>query len=247
MTRRTIPSTHAPASRLAETEDASDRGGETLPDGLSNGERILASLLDPVLDATRAEVSAYGVRRATMTSVARRAGISRATLYRRATSLDQLVQDALVAEFQSMFEAALKRPHPEPTSRAHIVDAARGMLEELAESEFTNAIIDHDPELLLPYLVDRLGRTQESLLEGLETAIVIAQSHGSVRAGTPRILALACLQALTPYVISLRLLEQEADRDVWFREAAHLVDAYLRPEPWHTSANQPDSSEQATS
>ena len=38
---------------------------------------------DPVLDSARACVLAVGVRRTTMTDIARRAGVSRMTLYRR--------------------------------------------------------------------------------------------------------------------------------------------------------------------
>ena len=62
---------------------------------------------DAILAAVRAEVIAYGFRRATMTSVARRAGMSRATLYRRGATLDDLVREALVADFAAAASDAL--------------------------------------------------------------------------------------------------------------------------------------------
>ena len=62
---------------------------------------------DAMLAAVRAEVIAYGFRRATMTSVARRAGMSRATLYRRGATLDDLVREALVADFAAAASDAL--------------------------------------------------------------------------------------------------------------------------------------------
>lgn len=183
---------------------------------------------DPVLEATRAEVIAYGMRRATMTSVAKRAGLSRATLYRRAGSLDQLVQDALVVSFERMMTRAVPVIDGAPT-RADIVAAARALLDELARDELTAALLEHDPELLLPYVVTRLGRSQELILDALEAVIAAAQAGGSVRPGEPRILALGALQALTPYVIARSVFEAEAPQSVWLAEAAHLLDAYLRP------------------
>ena len=58
---------------------------------------------DALLAAVRDEVLAYGVRRATATSIAHRAGVSRVTVYRRGGGIRQLL-DALVAEFRNAVE-----------------------------------------------------------------------------------------------------------------------------------------------
>lgn len=193
---------------------------------------------DAMLAAVRAEVIAYGFRRATMTSVARRAGMSRATLYRRGATLDDLVREALVADFAAAASDALPQvPANEPANdeagavtRDVIVRAAITTLEALS-TEFTQALIEHDPELLLPYLVERVGRSQRSILDALSAAIALAQLDGSVRDAPADVLAMGAMQALMPYLVSRRPLEQIAPRQVWLAEAAHLLDGYLAPSP----------------
>lgn len=189
------------------------------------------SIDERVLAATRAEVVAFGLRRATMTSIAKRAGIGRATLYRRATSLDELVRDALVDDYARVAGelADVARAAGERTTRADIVRLARTILEKLSQDALLRALLDHDPELLLPYLVDRLGRSQEILVAGFENALREAQLEGSVRAADPRVLAVGALQALTPFVVSRRVLESVAPHEMWLDEAAHLLDTYLAP------------------
>lgn len=201
---------------------------------------------DAILAAVRAEVITYGFRRATMTSVARRAGMSRATLYRRGATLDDLVREALVADFAAAASDALPQvpanePAGEPANepadgeagavtRDVIVRAAITTLEALS-TEFTQALIEHDPELLLPYLVERVGRSQRSILDALSAAIALAQLDGSVRDAPADVLAMGAMQALMPYLVSRRPLEQIAPRQVWLAEAAHLLDGYLAPSP----------------
>lgn len=201
---------------------------------------------DAILAAVRAEVIAYGFRRATMTSVARRAGMSRATLYRRGATLDDLVREALVADFAAAASDALPQvpanePAGEPANepadgeagavtRDVIVRAAITTLEALS-TEFTQALIEHDPELLLPYLVERVGRSQRRILDALSAAIALAQLDGSVRDAPADVLAMGAMQALMPYLVSRRPLEQIAPRQVWLAEAAHLLDGYLAPSP----------------
>lgn len=199
---------------------------------------------DALLAAVRAEVIAYGFRRATMTSVARRAGMSRATLYRRGTTLDDLVREALVEDFSAAAGTALPQApagepagepanepaddETSPVTRAAIVNAAISTLEALS-TEFTQALIEHDPELLLPYLVERVGRSQRSILDVLSAAIALAQLDGSVRDAPADVLAMGAMQALMPYLVSRRPLEQIAPRHVWLAEASHLLDGYLAP------------------
>src|SRR5689334_17058960 len=61
---------------------------------------------DPVLDAARACVLAVGVRRTTFSDVARRAGVSRMTLYRRYPDLEALLSALMTYEFGAIVAAA---------------------------------------------------------------------------------------------------------------------------------------------
>src|SRR5256885_9184849 len=60
----------------------------------------------PLLDAARACVLAVGVRRTTFSDVARRAGVSRMTLYRRFGDLEALLSALMTREFGRLVAAA---------------------------------------------------------------------------------------------------------------------------------------------
>ncbi|MGH2970425.1 MAG: helix-turn-helix domain-containing protein, partial [Solirubrobacteraceae bacterium] len=59
---------------------------------------------DAVLDAARACVLAVGFRRTTFSDVARRAGVSRMTLYRRFPDLETLLSSLMTREFGRVVE-----------------------------------------------------------------------------------------------------------------------------------------------
>ena len=66
---------------------------------------------DAVLDAVRDCVLAVGVRRTTLTDVARRAGVSRMTLYRRWPDVRTLVGDLMTREWVDVATRAIpERP-----------------------------------------------------------------------------------------------------------------------------------------
>ncbi|TDC11241.1 TetR/AcrR family transcriptional regulator [Nonomuraea longispora] len=114
---------------------------------------------DGILDAARDCVLAYGVRRTTLTDVARRAGVSRMTLYRHWPDVRTLVADLMTREWVRVV-AELDMSDP---VRA-VVAGVRG----LRAHPLWRRIVEVDPELLLPYLLDRRGATHEAVLEVLE-------------------------------------------------------------------------------
>ncbi|MBX6766478.1 MAG: TetR/AcrR family transcriptional regulator, partial [Actinomadura rubrobrunea] len=61
---------------------------------------------DAVLDAARDCVLAVGVRRTTLTDIARRAGVSRMTLYRRWPDVRTIVGDLMTREWIAVAAAA---------------------------------------------------------------------------------------------------------------------------------------------
>ncbi|MFF4618133.1 TetR/AcrR family transcriptional regulator [Nonomuraea jabiensis] len=117
---------------------------------------------DGVLDGARDCVLAYGVRRTTLTDVARRAGVSRMTIYRRWPDVRTLVADLMTREWVRVVEE-LDMADP---VRA-VVEGVRG----LRAHPLWRKIVEADPELLLPYLLDRRGASHEAILEVLERAV----------------------------------------------------------------------------
>src|SRR5689334_25069792 len=79
-------------------------------------------IADPLLDAARACVLAVGVRRTTLTDVARRAGVSRMTLYRRWPDVRSLVGDLMTREWIEAATRAMPGPEPGTDTRTLIVN-----------------------------------------------------------------------------------------------------------------------------
>src|ERR687890_346294 len=76
---------------------------------------------ESILAATRATVLAVGVRRTTLTDVARRAGVSRMTLYRLVPDVTTLVLEVMTREFAALLDAAESASGRKRSARARIV------------------------------------------------------------------------------------------------------------------------------
>src|SRR5690625_6466553 len=90
---------------------------------------------DDILDATRTCVEAFGVRRTTLTDVARRAGVSRPTVYRRWPDVTALVADLLTRELRTILLNAEQRAQDDWAGeriRARLVRHAGGVARALA-------------------------------------------------------------------------------------------------------------------
>jgi AcrR family transcriptional regulator len=180
---------------------------------------------DALLDAARASILAVGWRRSTLTDVARRAGVSRMTIYRRWPDMASLLADLLTREWGDLLAGARPTGDPLPGLAAavvHAVSALRG-------NELFAKIVQVDPELLLPYLVDRRGRTQDTVLSVLQEAVERGQAAGAVRAGDPVLLARSVLLAAHGFALSATTMTGEPsptleDLD---GELRHLVESYL--------------------
>jgi hypothetical protein len=91
-------------------------------------------------------------------------------------------------------------------------------------------IVEVDPELLVPYLLDRRGRTQDVLLGLVESAISAGQEAGQVRPGDPTLLARSLLLAAHGFAISAQTMtDDEVTEDALDAELVRLVERYLAP------------------
>jgi AcrR family transcriptional regulator len=161
---------------------------------------------DGVLDAARDCVLAYGVRRTTLTDVARKAGVSRMTLYRRWPDVRTLVADLMTREWV-LAVADLDLTNPV----AAVVEGVR----RLRGHPLWRKIVEADPELLLPYLLDRRGATHEAVLAVLERAL-----------GDPR-KARAVLLVAQSFLVSAPTMLGPDTLDELDAELATLLEAYL--------------------
>jgi hypothetical protein len=98
----------------------------------------------------------------------------------------------------------------------------------LPDEPLFRRVIDVDPELLLPYLTDRIGSTQRLAILHLRRVITEGQADGSIRRGDPDVMATALLMAVAPFVISARLLD-DIGRDAAVDELGAGLDGWLKP------------------
>src|SRR3954468_5069999 len=145
--------------------------------------------LDPLLAAARDCVMDVGLKRTTLADVARRAGVSRMTVYRQYGDLQTIVNKLLECELLALIEQARADVAALPTARARLVEAGARTAEALAHPPLYRRVLDLDPELLLPLIVDRFGSTQKASIDLLAAQVQEGQRDGSVRAVDPRLAA----------------------------------------------------------
>ena len=166
-----------------------------------------------MLEAAKACVLAVGVRRTTFSDVARRAGVSRMTLYRRFPDLETLLSTLMTWEFGRVVDEA-RDAGAGGSCRERAVAMVTTAARRLHEDPLFARLLDVDPELLLPYVTVRLGGMQRMAVAGL--AAELARNDGSVREGDPEVLARGFVLARDPGI------------DAW-AELARAVDGYLKP------------------
>jgi AcrR family transcriptional regulator len=183
---------------------------------------------DRLLDAARDSILSVGWTRTTLTDVARRAGLSRMTIYRTYPDKSALFGDLMTREWADVIEAVLAEAPSDgggPTVIAHRV--AR-IAAALRTNEVFRRIVDVDPELLLTYLLERRGRSQDALLEILVDQIRQAQAEGGVRVGDSGLLARTVLLTAHGFTLSGHTMADgtvsEADLDA---QLVELIRRYL--------------------
>ncbi|WP_159943130.1 MULTISPECIES: TetR/AcrR family transcriptional regulator [unclassified Nocardiopsis] len=185
---------------------------------------------DRILDAARACVEAFGVRRTTLTDVARRAGVSRPTVYRRWPDATALVADLLTRELRGvLLEQGAGAGTDGESVRARLVRQAAGVARALLAHPLFTRIVDTEPELLATYTFHRLGASHRAALELVEPVVAEGQLDGSVRPGDPAVLARLVLVTVQGTVTSRRLFADVLDETGLVDELSTLLDGYLAP------------------
>lgn len=184
---------------------------------------------DAYLDAARAAILDLGWRRTTLTEVARRAGVSRMTIYRAWPDMPTLLGDLLTREWAELV-AATATTRPDGTAADRVAAELVAVVRSLRENELLWRILELDPELLLPYLLSRRGRSQQATLDLLEDQLRAGQQLGEIRPGDVATLARALLLAAHGFVISAQTMTGEGvDEDALTDQLAELVARGLRP------------------
>lgn len=182
-----------------------------------------------ILDATRSSILDLGVRRTTLTEVARRADISRMTVYRHYPDVDAILRDLMTREFGALMrELAADAAASTGTGRERLAELAVASVQALRTHPLLRKVVAAEPELIAPYLFDQIGGSQRHARELLVAAVAAGQADGSIRAGDPLVMAQALLLATQSFLFSGGSARDvpEADLD---GELPRLLNSYLAP------------------
>lgn len=177
-----------------------------------------------LLEAAYGCVMDVGLRRTTIADVARRAGVSRMTVYRQHVDLSSLVGALLTRELVAVLDAAADEVAELPTARERLVEASILVVDRISGHPLYRRVLDVDPELLLPLVVDRFGSTQLAAREVVRRQLEEGQQDGSVRAADTSLQATCILITVQSFVFSARIVEPLRLSD----ELRVLLDGYLR-------------------
>ena len=154
--------------------------------------------------------------------------MSRMTIYRAWPDMPSVLGDLMTREWGDVVARAVTEADTALGERA---DAARRIVAEvvattraLRENELFVRIVELDPELLLPYLLTRRGRSQQAIAELTTGRLREGQADGSVRDGDPVAIARALLLAAHGFVLSAHTrVDDQVGEDDLDRELEQLV------------------------
>ncbi|GAB4587747.1 TetR/AcrR family transcriptional regulator [Nocardia sp. IFM 10818] len=119
----------------------------------AEGEQLLESALSAFLD--------FGIKRTSMGEIARRAGISPATLYRRFESKNDLVEAVSVREAQQFVAEIDKRvqevAHNGASVSEQLVEIFVAFITNLANNKLLQRLLRTEPDVILPRLTTDAG------------------------------------------------------------------------------------------
>lgn len=180
---------------------------------------------EKILDAGLALFVEFGLRRTTMEDVATRAGIGRATAYRRFADKDQLIQVVILRECQrqlAMIENDLEKVDSglERVLESFVLAVTRAHRHPLLARLLTS-----EPETILPLLTQRLWQMMGFFRIYLAGLLQVEQDSGAIGKLPLEPMAELMLRLMQSMVLAPDGLLNPADE----ASVRRVADDYLRP------------------
>lgn len=177
------------------------------------GDRILAAAASCVVD--------YGADRVTLAEIARRAGVSRPTVYRRWPDTSSIMSTLLTNHITNVMREA---PF-DGNDREALVQQVVAVADRLRRDALIMSVMHS--ELSRVYMTERLGASQLILIEGLVGRLEAAQRDGSVRAGDARQMATMILLIAQSTIQSADIVKPILDDEALASQLAYTLNGYL--------------------
>ncbi|WP_338892719.1 helix-turn-helix domain-containing protein [Rhodococcus sovatensis] len=192
---------------------------------MSEQSTAVSTVEDQVLDAARACILEYGVRRTTLAEIARRAQVSRPTVYRRWADTRAVVSSLLTREIGSVIPTF----GVDSQIRTQLFSATAEVANSIRTHPLFVKILESDPDILSTYILHRLGTSQSAIIDTLAPMLSMGQQDSSIRDGDPMRMATVVLLMVQSAVQSADMVSSRISGDDLVAEIAYAVDAYLRP------------------
>ncbi|MFL5870701.1 MAG: TetR/AcrR family transcriptional regulator [Solirubrobacterales bacterium] len=142
-----------------------------------------AETLDPtterVLDAALEQFERDGIRRSSVEAIARRAGVTRVTVYRRFPRKDALVRAAVAREASRMIAEVDRRTSGIPDAEERTVESFVLLVELIRDHPLTRRLLATEPDSVLKALTVDAGPLVARGTEYIAAQIRRGQSDGS--------------------------------------------------------------------
>ncbi|ETW24618.1 TetR/AcrR family transcriptional regulator [Mycobacterium gastri] len=174
-----------------------------------------------ILAAAASCVREHGVDKVALAEIARRAGVSRPTVYRRWPDTRSIIAALLTRHITDVLDELPL----DGDDREAVVRQVVAVADRLRRDDLIKALMHSD--LARVYITERLGTSQQFLIEGLAARLKVAQRTGSVRAGDPRQLATMVLLIAQSTIQSVDIVNPILDSQALAAELTYSLNGYL--------------------
>lgn len=166
-----------------------------------------------ILDSARSLYIEFGLRRTTMEDVAKRAGMGRATLYRRFSEKDQLFKAVILRDLQRHLRLIEK-------GIEQVTSALDGLLEAFVQfgmlinrNELLQRLLKSEPDDVLPYLTTDFEVIMIFARQYLSLQIQRGQKLGHIQLADPDIMSEMLLRLTQSLMLSPKGVIDPAQED----------------------------------
>lgn len=181
-----------------------------------------------ILTAARELLFSMGMNSVTIAEIARQAGVSRPTIYRRYADVGNILLYILQSEVEELIHSI---PRVKGTGLEQLVATAKAMINCAVKRGFIQRLALSEPALFNTYTMERLGGGQRLVHEAVIAPLVRkGQEDSSIREGDPDEMSLQVLFLSMNAVMNATIFSKELSKKRWLLSFEEILIGYLKKE-----------------